>query len=275
MAIDLNALKSTQSWAIPVPDKKEIPVYFKSEYDVYFKPDDAPYLLYNPRQDQFKNVSDEKLLCLTTDRLVVLSTNHKPFACRFEDVVCSRYEELLLAFSITISTETDEVRVEYNSACSDLFDPLLNKLRIRGTTVKDGRLEWQQMSKLAQEDLKFANYARQILRDSGKLIDSQYQAEIIYGHKIMAETSLLILTETELCLVKNERKDWIDEPVYGGIFSFADRKNVIGAEIVSTAEPGLLQMIITLKGNYQWKIAYSVDHRDHLSKLIDLIAAGK
>ena len=267
MPLDMSALKSTQSWAIPVPDKKEIPVYFQSEYDVYFKPDEAPYMLYNPRQDRFKNVSDEKLLCLGQDRMVILSTNHKPFACQFEDIVSFKYEELLLAFSITLSTETDEIRVEYNSACSDLFEPLLNKLRIRGTSAKDGRFEWQQMTKLGQTDLKFANYARQILRDSGKLIDSQYQPEIVYGHKVMAETSLLVLTETELCWVKNERKDWIDEPVYGGIFCFADRRKVVGCEILSTAEPGLLEMVITLLGSYQWKIPYSVDYRDHLTEI--------
>ena len=271
MPLDMGALKSTQSWAIPVPDKKEIPVYFQSEYDVYFKPDDAPYILYNPRQDQFKNVSDEKLLCLGQDRLVILSTINKPFTCRFEELVCFKYEELLLAFSITLSTETDEIRVEFNSACSDLFEPLLNKLRIRGSSVKDGKFEWQQMTKLGQVDLKFANYARQILRDSGKLIDSQYQPEIIYGHKVMAETSLLILTETELCWVKNERKDWIDEPVYGGIFSYAGRAKIVGSELVPTAEPGLLQLIVTLKGNYQWKIPYSVDYRDRLQEIIGKI----
>lgn len=271
MPSDLTALKSTQSWAVPVPDRKNIPANFQAEYDQFFKPDEAPYILYNPRQDQFKNVTDEKLLCLATDRLVVLAADHKPFTCKYEDVVSLKYEELLLAFSITVTTENDEVRIDFNSACSDLFEPLLSKMRTRGEAAKDGRMEWQEMSKLSELDMKYTNYGRQILRDSGNLIDSLYQAEIITGYKILADTSLLILTDTELCWVKNERKDWIEEPVYGGIFQFTKRSKIVDCELVQSVEPGLVDLLVTLKGNYQWKIPYSVDHRDKLLSLISKI----
>jgi hypothetical protein len=271
MPSDITALKSTQSWAVPVPDRKHIPAHFQAEYDKYFKHDEAPYILYNPRQDQFKNVTDEKLLCLAMDHLVVLATDHKPFECKFEDVVSLKYEELLLAFSMTITTETDEVRIDFNSACSDLFEPLMSKFRTRGDSAKDGRAEWQEMSKLSELDLKYTNYARQILRDSGNLIDSIYQAEIIAGYKILAETSLLIVTDTELCWVKNERKDWIDEPVYGGIFHFAKRSKIVDCELAPSTEPALVELLVTLKGNYQWKIPYSVDHREKLMSLIPKI----
>ena len=65
------------------------------------------------------------------------------------------------------------------------LSPCLSKMRTRGEAAKDGRMEWQEMSKLSELDMKYTNYGRQILRDSGNLIDSLYQAEIITGYRIL------------------------------------------------------------------------------------------
>lgn len=268
MPADLTALKSTLSWAIPVPDRTEIPDSFKSEYDLHFKADEAPYILYNPIQDHLRSLSDEKLICLVPDRLVILAANHSPFICKFSDVVYFRQEEELLAYSLTILTQTDEVRIDYNAACADLFEPVISHLRIRGETAKTGHAEWQRLSELGRQDLKFTNYARQVLRDSGNLSDLVYQPELVVDNQTIVDTSLLLLTETELCWVCNERKEWINEPVYGGVFSITGRAAIAGHEIISAADNGLYQLIITLLGNYHWRIPFTADRREAIEKLL-------
>jgi hypothetical protein len=207
MPADLTALKSTLSWAIPVPDRTEIPDSFKSEYDLHFKADEAPYILYNPIQDHLRSLSDEKLICLVPDRLVILAANHSPFVCSFSDVVYFRQEEELLAYSLTILTQTDEVRVDYNAACADLFEPVISHLRIRGENSQDW--PWRMAASVRTGPariLKFTNYARQVMRDSGNLVDLVYQPELVVDNQTIVDTSLLLLTETELCWVCNERK---------------------------------------------------------------------
>lgn len=268
MPDDLTALKSTLSWAIPVPDRTQIPDSFKSEYDLHFKADEAPYLLYNPVQDHLRTLSDEKLVCVAPDRLVILAMNHSPFTCAFSDIIYFRQEEELLAYSLTILTQTDEVRIDYNAACADLFEPIISHLRNRGETAKTGHADWQRLSELARLDLKFTNYARQLLRDSSNLVELVYQPELVVDNQPVVGTSLLILTETELCWACNERKEWIHEPVYGGVFSIAGRSAIAGHEILSAADNGLYQLIITLLGNYHWRIPFTVDRRDAIEKLL-------
>ena len=122
MPSDLTALKSTQSWAVPFRTEKTFR-QFSSEYDQFFKPDEAPYILYN-------RVRTSSRMSLTRNCSAgygspgCSAADHKPFTCKYEDVVSLKYEELLLAFSITVTTENDEVRIDFNSACSDLFEPL-------------------------------------------------------------------------------------------------------------------------------------------------------
>lgn len=273
MVDNLTALKSTQSWAIPVPDRDDIPASFIAEYDLHFKSDEAPYVLYNPVQDRVLNVSDEKLICLGTDRLVVLAQNRAPFSCRFDDAIYLQHDELLLAFSISIFTASDEISIDYNAACSDLFEPILGKFRVRGEATKDGHFEWKKLAELAKTDLKFTNYARQILRDSGNLIDLLYQSEVVADQKTVVDTSLLVLTDTELCWVNNARKEWIEEPAYGGVFHFAPRTQVTGCQILPATEDGLVQLLVTLKGNYSWRIPYSNSLKDQLAELVAKITS--
>jgi hypothetical protein len=268
MSANLTALKSTLSWAIPVPDRSEIPDTFKSEYDLHFKLDEAPYILYNPVQDHLRSLSNEKLICLAPDRLVILATNHSPFTCAFSDVIYFRQEEELLAYSLTILTQTDEVRVDYNAACADLFEPIVSRLRIRGESTKTGHTAWQRLSELARQDLKFTNYARQVLRDSGNLVEMVYQPELIVDNQTIVDTSLLLLTETELCWVCTERKEWIHEPVYGGVFSIAGRDAIVGHEIISPADNGPYQLIVTLLGNYHWRFPFTADRKDAIERLL-------
>jgi hypothetical protein len=267
MAEEVKALRSTETWAIPIVDRTNIPAFFKAEYARYFQPDEAPYILHNPQQDRNRKTLEEKLICLTPDRLVVLSSNQAPFAVSFDEVVYFQHSEILLAFSIRIYTESQDTEIHYNSACLDLFEPVLSHLRIRGTSTKDGQAEWSQISHLAAEDLKFTNYARQILRDSGKLVDFVYQEELLGDEKPLIDTTLLILTDTELCWVHNDPKEWTEEPVYGGIFCYAARDKVVDCQQIALGNEGLYELIVTFRGNHTWKIPFAGELKDQIAAL--------
>jgi hypothetical protein len=95
-----------------------------------------------------------------------------------------------------------------------------------------------------------------------------YQPEWIANDRTLMETTLLLLTETELCWVSNERKEWAEEPVYGGIFQIARRASVTGCDILLPAENGLQQLLVTLRGQYHWRIPFTTDCRGAIEQLV-------
>lgn len=268
MATDASALKSTESWAIPVIARENLPARFVQAVATYFASDEAPYMLLNPRQDSEKQLSDEKLICLGQDKLVILSDDRSPFIVHKHEVLTLRLEELLLAYSMTISTLTDEITIAYNAACADLFEPIALALRDKGEAPKDGRMEWQQVNKLAAHDLKFANYMRQLVRDSGQLIDYVLQPEMDVGEKTIAAAHLVILTETELIWVLNEEKAWATEPIYGAIVMIAPRTRLVSSTAVPSPEYGLIHLTITLAGDKSWSIPFAPERHEDLERLI-------
>ena len=267
MAEEVKVLRSTENWAIPIVDRTNIPDAFQAEYARNFQMDEAPYILHNPQQDRNRKILEDKLICLAPDRLVILSSDQAPFAASFDEIVYFQHSELLLAYSIHAYTESQDVEVHYNSACADLFEPVLSHLRSRGLSAKDGQAEWSQINRLAAEDLKFTNYARQILRDSGKLVDVVYQKEIAGVEKPLLETTLVILTDTELCWVHNDPKEWTEEPVYGGIFKFAPLDKIVDCQQIALGSEGLYELIVTFKGNHTWKIPFAGELKDQIAAL--------
>ncbi len=270
MVSGVAALRSTESWAIPVIARENIPARFALDFATHFAPDEAPYLLYNPRQDKLMQLSDEKLICLAKDRLVIFSPDRAPFVAKFEEVVCIRQEELLLAYSLQIVTSTDSITVDYNAACSDLFEPILAKIRVKGTTPKDSPSEWRKINELTAVNLKFANYTRQLVRDSGQLVDYVIQAELDLENQTVAAASLVILTETELAWVMNEEKAWAQEPVYGAIILIAPRAQVTSCTLVSAPEFNLVNLHIGLPGDNKWTIPFAAERREDLERLLKL-----
>ncbi|MDD2534336.1 MAG: hypothetical protein PHC86_06525 [Eubacteriales bacterium] len=266
MAPEISALKSTQSWAIPVVDPDHIPEQFVAAFHLYFRTEEAPYMLYNPRQDSDRSLSDEKLICLTKDRLVIICADRSTFLCRPDDVLTVHLEELLLAYSFTICTAVDEIKIDYNAACADLFEPIVTSLRTKGTVAKDGHTEWQRLRALADIDLKFANYARQILRESGRLLELILQPEIIYEKHIIAETSLLILTETELVWVINDRKQWVEEPVYGATINITPITQLINCTVIDDHDYGQIHLTVSINGDKTWTIPFTPDRREELEQ---------
>lgn len=272
MATDVSALKSTESWAIPVIARENLPAQFAEGVAAHFAPDEAPYMLLNPRQDSAKQLSDEKLICLGKDKLVVFSVGRAPFAARKDEVLTLRLEELLLAYSMTISTLEDEITIAYNAACADLFEPIVLALRDKGQAPKDGRMEWQQVNDLATHDLKFANYMRQLVRDSGQLVDYVLQPEMDVGEKTIAAAHLVVLTATELIWVLNEEKAWATEPVYGAIVMIAPRNRLVGCTIIASPEYGLVHLSITLAGDKTWSIPFAPERHEDLERFIARIS---
>ena len=268
MATDVSALKSTESWAIPVIARENLPAQFAQAVATHFAPDEAPYMLLNPRQDRGKQLSDEKLVCLGKDKLVVFSNDRAPFIARKDEVLTLRLEELLLAYSMTISTLVDEITIAYNAACADLFEPITLALRNKGEAPKDGRMEWQQVNELAAHDLKFANYMRQLVRDSGPLVDYVLQPEMDVGEKTIAAAHLVILTATELIWVLNEEKDWATEPIYGAIVMIAPRSRLVASRAIPSPEYGLIHLSITLVGDKTWSIPFAPNRHEDLERLI-------
>lgn len=261
-------LRSTESWAIPVIARENIPPRFAVSFATQFSPGEAPYLLHNPRQPINGQQDNEKLICLTKERLVVLSADRSPFSTAIKDIVSCRLEELLLAYSITVTTATDSIVIDFNAACSDLFEPITTSLRVKSQAPKDGRAEWRQISEVAAIDLKFANYMRQILRDSGQLQEYVLQQEIDLDKQPVVAASLILLTETELAWVMNEEKEWTHEPVYGAILSIAPRRQVIGLTLIPAPEYNLIHLAVSLLGNQTWKIPFAAERREDLERFI-------
>jgi hypothetical protein len=51
-------------------------------------------------------------------------------------------------------------------------------------------------------------------------------------------------------------------------FSITGRAAIAGHEIISAADNGLYQLIITLLGNYHWRIPFTADRREAIEKLL-------
>lgn len=260
-----------RSWALLLQEKEQIPDYFQKDYTAQFGPADHPYMLFNPSQKLDKEGGDEKLLCLAPDRIVIFSRTDLPFICKFEDVVYCVHKELLLAFSISIYTATSEVNFAYNSACSDLFIPVLARLRPTPLGAEAHIGDREKLTVLIDTDLKFMNYGRQVLAGSGHLLDFLYQApqteSTFFTSRTVQEAHLLLLTDSELIWVADEKKDWAREPVFGGIFNFVKRGNVVSSQIGQANEEGIIPFTITLKGNKQWFIGYQSENLEALKRI--------
>jgi hypothetical protein len=267
-----------RSWALLIQDKEQIPDYFQKDYAAEFGNGETPYMLFNPSQRLDKEEGgDERLLCLAPDRMVIFSRNDIPFICKLEDVIYAVHKELLLAYSISVFTANSMMEFAYNSACSDLFRPVLACLRPQPLDASAHATDREQLRVLVDTDLKFLNYGRQVLAGSGKLIDflyqgSQIEASILSSHTLLA-SHILLLTDTELIWVADEKKDWAREPVYGGIFNFVKRANVVGSQIGQADENGIVQLTVTLKGNKQWLIGYQSENLAALQRIGKAIQA--
>ncbi len=268
-----SALQSMRSWALLLKEKEQIPVYFQKDYAAQFGPADRPYMLFNPSQklDKEEEGGDEKLLCLAPDRIVIFSRNDLPFVCKIEDVIYCVHKELLLAFSISIYTSSSEVNFAYNSACSDLFMPVLASLRPTPLGPQAHISDREKLGVLIDTDLKFMNYGRQVLAGSGFLLDFLYEEaqteSTLFASRTVQEAHLLLLTDSELIWIADEKKDWAKEPVYGGIFNFVKRGKVVSSQIGQPNEDGIIPFTITLKGNKQWVIGYKSENLEALKRV--------
>jgi hypothetical protein len=272
----LNGLESMRSWAMPIKDRQKIPEFFQKDFTAQFGSGELPYILFNPSQRLDKDGNDEKLLCLAADRLVIFSRTDSPFVCKFADIIYWVHSELLLAYSISIYTANSEAHLAYNSACSDLFIPVIASLRPVPVSAEEHINDRDKLAPLADIDLKFMNYGRQIIAGSGHLIDYTFQ-EILkeeagrLSSKTLIESHLLLLTDNELIWLANEKKDWAKEPVYGGIFTFIKPANILSIQTNAADENGVFQMTILLKGDKQLQIPYQDQNIESVKRIQEAI----
>ncbi len=284
----LSASEQTRStWARLIESYADVPAVYQD----FFEPAlgvgrEFPYTLLIPATEGKLFRTRELLLCDFEDGIHLLESSGSSYEARCYPLQGISYLEvrtILLDTRIKITglTETGapaSSTLRINSACSHLFAPLLERMRLAadgapGTLQSPHPGVFDHWNRL---NYKFMNYARGSLLGGDRVMHAILQPEIranqvtLLGrtfYRTIAPALACILTERELILIREDIR-LVGGHRYGGIWDYIPL-GVVTDMALNDRDDRLLVLAIRLPGSAPLEFQFQAAARPEIEQLLD------
>ncbi len=280
------AKQSMASWANAIESRAEVPEVYRSLVDSLIGEERAlPYMVLAPPVVGAARGDADTLLFETDGVLYVvaraadrLTPTGYPLA-HLRDVEVGNI--LLYAWFAVSGVTTEETlhtsAIEFNTATRDRFDPLLTRIRsaLGEGTAPVLNAEQDCLDALAEDNFKFANYARESLVEHENVIDLVWQPEIresfvpwlrLPFSRTVTTAHLVLLTDRELILIREDERSRRNRGVrYGGVWRYIPLRSVASASV--TVDEALVTLSIRLAPEGSISRHFALDKRDEVERV--------
>jgi len=274
------------SWARTIERYEEIPEVFKKYYNENFPNLDSFLMgICAPADRWGSKRTNEKLILLYDDKVIFFERIKNKVEAILYPIQNISYIEngsILLYSWIKISGivngETKSFVVEYNTVVDDMFKAVIDKLRtsLCNMEVLSGKKESYSFDCLCAINFKFMNYAKRAILNGEEVINFLYQPEIKvpylkFFRKVKCSSHMIIYTDKELIILKEEDINSTKTTKYGGIWIYIPINKVLNVSVDET-EDGYLNLNITVYGSEVFKLVFECSQKEDLEKLINQIS---
>ncbi|MTI58340.1 hypothetical protein [Geosporobacter ferrireducens] len=270
-------------WARRIEGFEDIPNHFKEYFQVFVKDDGLPYTILAPEHRWGRRKANEKMICIHEKYISYLERNnhkivHKVYP--LEDIIQIEHGKILLYSWIKISACIDNALdcfiVEYNTVTEFLFAEVITIIRTSIGTLNEllYKKEKSDIDKIELLEYKFKNYARYCLLPESEVIGLVFQQKIKkrclgFLHKNISPTHLVMLTNKELIIIKEDDKMTKSTSAYCQIYNYIPL-NKIKMLTVNRDSGTMIMLRIQLINETRVQIKYEPAQENALYQMTNL-----
>ncbi len=262
--------KDIETWPRQIKAYDELPEDYQHFFQDIKEPSvPFPYTLFIPAMRWIKRFCKEKLLCLTGIGISIYEKDagtirKEEFA--FESICYIEEGTVLLHSWITlygnVKGKSRIAKIEFNTVTKDLFHQIILELRKRVLEYsrKEKTIIDAKLIQLKEKSYKFMNYGINSLLPGEEVVELFFQPGVYekyhyFFQRIKSPAQLHLLTEEEYILIKEEEGKKNDKSQYSGIWIYVPLVKLQHIEMVSTQDPTLLALTLSIKGGNKIKAA--------------------
>lgn len=216
-------------WPSRIQTIEEVPQAFKQYFEAYAGRE-FPYVIFEPAERTFATRMHAKLICVLKDEVRIYEKEKarvKETCIKADDANYIEFGSILLYCWITINPVAGRgasFTLVFNSTAEPLYKPVLDLMRSvspegDSAAVQKAEIEKDKFDFMITQNHKFMNFGRKSIEPGEEIREILFQPEIkvpylkLFGktfYKPFLKTSLLVLTDTELILIRepeNTRTD--------------------------------------------------------------------
>ncbi len=282
-------LQLREAWAVAINSYEEVPEIYRSFFDAQSPDalDPFPKTVITSSYRSFQRGEKIKLVCLLGDRLWILECRDgKLLTTSFErDQICylETGEILLYSWMEIVGTTYEGALtrslLKFNTVKEHLFDPFLRWIRPPVNPAGKSSLSEEQdkFDPLAGQSYKFRSFAKRSLLPGEAVIDYFFQPEIhkpilaFLGKEFsftIANAHICILTDQELILIRDKKRQAYNKIRYGGIWDYVPL-NKIKSVAVTEKNDSLRSLSILLPAGASLDFLYETANEKPLEALLE------
>ena len=271
-------------WATIIGKFDDIPNCFRRYLEPGLNNDDLPYVILAPEYRWGRRKTNEKMIYIYEERINYIERNnqgiiHKVYL--LSDVIQIEHGKVLLYSWIKISAYIngmlDFFVVEYNTVTEPLFIRVINTIRTSVST-QNPFIANQVKINTAKIDLleyKFKNYIQYCLLPGSEIISFVFQEEIRkrylgFFYKNISPTHLVLLTDKELIIIKEDNKMTKSTRSYGQIYHYVPLEKIKLVKVNRDSGADIITLEIQLIHEAQVLIKYEPYQEYTLSQMKNL-----
>lgn len=258
-------MREWESWSRIIGSRTALPGVFLDAFP-YEAP--FPYTVYAPAQGWRAESENSKLICLLPDRVVVFEDGKLGPAVRtdypfysLQRIVRGRiFLHSWIQLHGLLSGGRMSSTIIYNSVSDYMYDPIVLALRkfaiiSDASANSEASAEWK-IAFLRNDNLKLYRFGRSAILPGESVKEIIYQPELnahfwhIFRRRLIPNR-IVILTDKEVICVSDAAWDESAASAhlnYGVVKSFVPLRSILGANIVESDRPGLIELLIAQPG---------------------------
>jgi hypothetical protein len=281
----MSSVETMRSWAITIKCHEDIPLEFK-ETVAALLPQKCkfPYIVFAPPHKWANYQTTMKLLLLFDDQIVFLENRQCEVVVTryyFADISYIETGTELLNSWIKVVGEADGAAnfslLEYNSAVSEIFQPVINRIREAVNRFGESDLAYEQskFKRLQQLSHKFMTYGSLSIHKGEKVHDIIFQAPVgtlqkdsllRKSYKMITNAHVSILTDQELILIQ-ETKVGQSGGKYGHIWKYLPRARLERTALVMNPSDNMRHLEVSLRKGGDFALIFDPSKEDQLKNL--------
>jgi len=218
---------------------EDVPLAFQPYFEIY-SDREFPYVIFDPAERTFATRVHAKVICVLNDEVRVYEKEKsqvKETCIKVKDVNYVEFGTILLYSWITVNliagSGFPNLTLVFNNTAEPLYKPVIDRLRSMRLAEGDvaaaekAEEERDKFDFLITKNHKFMNFGRKSIEPGEQVREILFQPEIkvpylkLFGktyYKAFLKTSLIVLTNTELILIKEPENT---RTVLAGVKCFA------------------------------------------------------